>query len=78
MRDIFPKEHITPMETVIKAFDTFLDDDKMTGQAVELSLDELHFRKQVDYPNESQRWIGTQSAALWDQAYENPPVRPQS
>jgi 15-hydroxyprostaglandin dehydrogenase (NAD) len=78
IRDIFPKEHITPMETVIKAFDTFLDDDKMTGQTVELSLDELHFRKQVDYPNESQRWIGTQSAALWDQAYEKPPVRPQS
>jgi len=63
------------MSTVIKAFDTFLDNDKMTGETVELSLDELHFRKQVDYPNESQRWIGTKSQALWEQAYEKPPAR---
>ena len=63
------------MSTVIKAFDTFLDNDKMTGETVELSLDQLYFRKQVDYPNESQRWIGTKSLDLWEQAYAKPPVR---
>ena len=38
---LFPKEHITPMSTALRAFDKFLEDDGLSGQVVELSLD--HF-----------------------------------
>ncbi|GAB7349167.1 hypothetical protein MBLNU459_g8103t1 [Dothideomycetes sp. NU459] len=73
---LFPKEHITPMTTVLKAFDTFLDDDKMTGQTVELSLDNLYFRVKPEYANASQKWLGEDSAGFWDEAYKTPaPVR---
>jgi NAD(P)-dependent dehydrogenase (short-subunit alcohol dehydrogenase family) len=67
--EIWPKEHITPLSTAIKAIDEFLGDDTMTGQAVELSQGDIFFRKPVDYPNESQRWIGEDSLTLWDKAY---------
>lgn len=67
---LFPKEHITPMTTVLKAFDTFIADDKMTGQVVELSLDQLYFREQPGWANESQKWLGTESKAFWDAAYK--------
>ncbi|KAF4545868.1 15-hydroxyprostaglandin dehydrogenase [Lasiodiplodia theobromae] len=69
----FPKEHITPMSTVLKAFDTFLDDDGMTGQTVELSIGDLFFRKQVDYPNESQRKLAALGETFWAEAYETVP-----
>ncbi|OCL08026.1 NAD(P)-binding protein [Glonium stellatum] len=73
--DKFPKEHITPMSTVLKAFDTFLGDDKMTGQSVELSLGKLYFRQQPEWANESQRWLGEDSDGFWEEAYESVPVR---
>ncbi|THW34282.1 hypothetical protein D6D22_08703 [Aureobasidium pullulans] len=66
----FPKEHITPMSTVLKAVDTFIADDGMSGQVVELSLDQMFFREQPEYPNESQRWLGVDSAAFWEEAYK--------
>lgn len=72
MLDRFPKEHITPMSTVIKAYDTFLEDDTLYGQTVELSLDKLYFRTKPDYPNESQRWLGEESASFWEEAYKTP------
>lgn len=70
--DRFPKEHITPMSTVIKAYDTLLGDDTICGQTVELSLDKLYFRIKPDYPNESQRWLGEESASFWEEAYKTP------
>jgi len=71
----WPKEHITPLSTVNKAIDAFLQDDKMTGQVVELSQENIYFRQQVDYVNESQRWIGMHSDAIWNLGYEEPPKR---
>ena len=73
VRDIFPKEHITPMSTVLKAFDIFIEDSSITGQTVELSLDQLYFRKQPEWANESQRWIGEESKSFWEEAYSTTP-----
>lgn len=70
IRHTFPKEHITPMSTVLKAFDTFIDDDGMTGQTVELSLGDLYFRTQPEWANESQKWLGEDSDGFWAKAYE--------
>jgi NAD(P)-dependent dehydrogenase (short-subunit alcohol dehydrogenase family) len=65
----WPKEHITPLSTVNKAIDAFLADDTLTGQAVELSQDKIYFRQQVDWANESQKWMGTESNKIWDEGY---------
>ena len=61
------------MSTVLKAFDTFLGDSKMTGQTVELSQDQMFFRKQPEWASESQRWLGEESKAFWEEAYATPP-----
>lgn len=74
MLDRFPKQHITPMSTVLKAYDTFIRDDTLNGQTVELSQDQLYFRTKPDYPNESQRWLGEDSASFWEEAYKQPVV----
>ena len=74
--EVFPKEHLTPMSTALRAYDTFLADDSMTGQTVEVSLDQLYFRKQVEWANESQRWLGEEAPkVLWEKAYKTPPPR---
>jgi 15-hydroxyprostaglandin dehydrogenase (NAD) len=65
----WPKEHITPLSTVNKAMDAFLADDTLTGQAVELSQENIYFRSQPDWPNESQKWIGEESNKIWDEGY---------
>lgn len=75
IRDTFPEEHVTPMSTVMKAIDTFIDDDTMTGQTVELSLDQLYFRKQPEWANKSQKWLGEESAAFWEEAYKAQPTK---
>jgi 15-hydroxyprostaglandin dehydrogenase (NAD) len=49
--------------------DAFLADDTLTGQAVELSQENIYFRAQPDWPNESQRWIGEESNKIWDEGY---------
>ncbi|KAF2000990.1 15-hydroxyprostaglandin dehydrogenase [Amniculicola lignicola CBS 123094] len=72
---IWPKEHITPVSTAVKAIDAFLGDDQMTGQVVELSLGELYFRQMVPWANESQEWIGTKSLDIWEKAYAEVPVK---
>ncbi|KAF2277563.1 NAD(P)-binding protein [Westerdykella ornata] len=69
MLEVWPKEHITPLSTAVKAIDAFLNDDSMTGQVVELSQENIYFRQMVDWANESQKWIGTESLAIWDKAY---------
>lgn len=65
---VFPKEHITPMSTVLSAFNTFLDSD-VTGKVVECTLDELHYREQVGYPNDSERWMMEDLGKIWALAY---------
>lgn len=48
---------LTPKTTVCKAFAMFLANDTMTGQTVELALDQLIFRKQEAYSNENAQWM---------------------
>ncbi|KAL7270289.1 hypothetical protein RUND412_007006 [Rhizina undulata] len=68
--DAWPREHVTPMSTVMKAYDMFLDDEKrLTGQTGECSLDQVFLRQKLEYPNESQRWCHEESASLWANAY---------
>lgn len=51
----WPKEQYLPMERVIDAFRTFLEDDegKYFGQTLEISNGGQYFRKQIEYPDEA-------------------------
>jgi len=70
--DIFPAEHITPMRTIMSAFEMFLSEEGY-GKVVECSLEKLHTREKgghTGYVDESTRWIGEESNALFAEAYE--------
>ncbi|KAK6331299.1 hypothetical protein TWF730_004385 [Orbilia blumenaviensis] len=69
LRDFFPEEHITPLSTIVSAYNKFIDDATLTGQVVECSQDQHYFRKQVEYPSESQRWMNEDSGECWARAY---------
>jgi len=69
IRELFPKEQITPMETCLNAYDKFLQDATRTGQVAELSIEKIFFRDQVAYANENQRWMLEDALKVWQQAY---------
>ena len=72
----WPKEHITPLSTILRAFDELIDengrverDGKSSGKdgvvksgcAVECVIDELFYRDPVEYANASQEWLTDQT-----------------
>jgi len=61
-------QHLTPMSTIIKAYDTFIGNGDLSGETVEVSQDQLFFREQVEYPSESQRWIN--ETDFWSLMYQ--------
>ena len=63
------KGHLTPISSILKAYDALIDDDGKSGETVEVTLDELHFRKPVEFPNESQRWLSDDPEGFWTGAY---------
>lgn len=63
------------MSTAIKAIEAFLNDDNLTGQAVELSQENIYFREILPWANESQKWIGTESQSIWDEGYATVPEK---
>ncbi|KAF9731753.1 hypothetical protein PMIN06_007676 [Paraphaeosphaeria minitans] len=73
---LWPEEHITPLSTVVKAIEAILADDSLTAETIELSQENIYFRKPVDWANESQRWIGEESQSIWDLGYQKVPERP--
>ena len=71
LNSIWPKEHLTPMSTLLRLYHIYLDTDK-TGQVGECTRDEIHFRSQPEFANESQRFVVEDSGSLWEQAYPAP------
>ena len=63
------KGHLTPMSTILKAYDALIDNDDFSGETVEVTLDELHFRKPVEFPNYSQKWLAEDLDGLWLGSY---------
>lgn len=58
-------EQTTPMSTALKAFDAVLADDKLTGQIMELSLDDVVFKQQPEYSRKNTKWMFEQWE-LWE------------
>jgi 15-hydroxyprostaglandin dehydrogenase (NAD) len=69
MIDMMPQEYVTPISTVLRAYDMFLRDSEMTGQAVELSGDQIHFHSIPKYPDEISRWLHEDAKKLWSEVY---------
>lgn len=74
VRPLWDSKQLTPMSTALKAFDTFLGDDSMTGQTVELALDQLVFNKQQGYATANSKWM-CEEHKLWETACE--PLMPR-
>lgn len=52
MLDAVDPDCLTPIATIVKAYDAFLDDgNQQTGQAVECSVDKLYVVPQTEYAN---------------------------
>lgn len=48
-----------------KAYDGFLENDEMSGQTVECSLDQLYFRREPEPANVSQAWVVGDPEGFW-------------
>jgi 15-hydroxyprostaglandin dehydrogenase (NAD) len=51
-----PPQYITPMSTLLRAYDDILENDA-TGCAAEISRDQIYFRQAPEFADESQRWV---------------------
>jgi hypothetical protein len=67
---LVPKQYITCMKTTRKGFDTCFDDTEgKTNEGLECSIDNVYFRKPVDYADESTKWMVEDSAELFAEAF---------
>ena len=58
---------VTPMGTAFKAFDAILDAKyTLTGQTMELSLDDVVFKQQPEYSTDNIRWMFGDQATMWE------------
>lgn len=58
-------EQTTPMATALKAFDAVLGSDKLTGQTMELALDEVVFKQQAEHETANGKWMLDQQF-MWE------------
>lgn len=58
-------EQTTPMSTAYKAFDAVLGSDKVTGQTMELALDEVVFKQQAEHETANGKWMVDQQL-MWE------------
>lgn len=56
MQKLVPDEHMTPMSTVIKAFDKFITED-VTGQVAECSGPKIWIRERLPYSDDTARFL---------------------
>jgi len=55
--DAFAKDKLTPISTVVKAINQFIEDGSITGQAAECSGEEIIYRSHVPYGNEATEYL---------------------
>lgn len=54
--DAIPRQYVTPMSTVLRAYDRFLGGEE-SGCIAEISTDTIYLREAPEYADESQRWL---------------------
>jgi NAD(P)-dependent dehydrogenase (short-subunit alcohol dehydrogenase family) len=51
-----PPQYVTPMSTVLQAYDRFIEGDE-TGCTAEISTDKIYLREAPVYADETQQWV---------------------
>ena len=74
-RHLWDPKQLTPMSTATKAYDAILEDDSMTGQTIELTLDDLVFKQRPEYSTDNIHWMFN-SMDNWEQVSE--PLLPRA
>ncbi|KAK9449630.1 uncharacterized protein V1518DRAFT_414253 [Limtongia smithiae] len=69
---LIPKDQLTPMSTIMRAFHGFIDGHKdlLTGQAAECAIDDIFYRDPVDFPSQSQKDMFSRDLGAWMSAYD--------
>jgi hypothetical protein len=68
MLDAVAPDCLTPISTIVKAYDAFLaDDNQETGQAVECSVDKLYVVPQTEYANGR---ISKRAVTVWEPLFK--------
>ena len=49
--DSVPEEHRTPVSTVVRAFEEFVNDSTLTGKVAETQADKIYYRSMIEYSN---------------------------
>jgi 15-hydroxyprostaglandin dehydrogenase (NAD) len=74
MLKYWPEDKLTPMKTVLDAHDTFLGSTR-SGEALELSLDKMYWRKVPDFIDDHARWVTEDAGDLWKKIMVTLPSR---
>lgn len=79
LMDAFAEEQVTPMSTIMRAFDELGDLDRVgendwvakghSGQIVECSLGNLYYREEIEKADDSQKYMTKGAADAWAKAY---------
>lgn len=56
---VSPPEYVTPKSTIVRAVTSFVDDDSLTGQVAECSINNIHYRKQPEWGDDAAEYIMT-------------------
>ena len=63
------KGHLTPMQSIIKAYEALIESEEKAGETVEVSGEELYWRKEVGFSNWGSRWLVDDPDGLWRGSY---------
>lgn len=59
------------MATALKAVDRVIADDKLAGQVMELTLDEVVFKQRPEYSRRNIEWMFVDQSNLWEKVCEH-------
>ncbi|KAF2735582.1 NAD(P)-binding protein [Polyplosphaeria fusca] len=62
--EVADERHVTPMSTIVRAVEGFLEDGEKNGLVAECSVGNIHYREQMEYGDEEARWLMT---ADWEE-----------
>lgn len=65
VREFHVPEETTPMSTALKAIDRVVQDHSLTGQIMELTLNEVVFKQKPEYSRKNIKWMFDQSE-MWE------------
>ena len=54
-----PKEYITPVGTIARAIEGFIDDQSVTGEVAECSGEDIFYRPVTSFSNKGSEWVMT-------------------